>query len=292
MARDISTISQTNLWGKQSDTGMGLEPQRNDLYLVDFKTARQNVAKAANVSLAEILPQYVRSVTLPEIRTKADPVRRDSIPFQMPSWDDPLDAVKLVFLLDTHDQDDTSNVIQFLDAWLALTRAGRGSRFQGYNVNPGWMTLNANFTVDFMFSVYIYLLRGAQLTSGGFVDTSGGQQFQQFMVNANAAYRNAQKRQGLVQTGQAIPASLDTSSETAINYALQDTGAAFEQDMVMHSTYTLFNAWLGAYKISDLNATESGLVTVEATFYIDDISLDTIPPFEGEAKVTDPSSPS
>lgn len=292
MARDITTISQTNLWGKQSDTGMGLEPQRTDLYLVDFKTARQNVAKAANVSLADILPQYVRSITLPEIRTKADPVRRDSIPFQMPSWDDPLDPVKLVFLLDTHDQDDTSNVIQFLDAWLALTRVGRGSRFLGYTANPGWMTLNANYTVDFMFSVYVYLLRGAALTTGGFVDVSNGQEFQQFMVNANASYRNAQKRQGLVQTGQAIPSSLDTSSETAINYAQQDAGASFEQDMVIHSTYTLFNAWLGAYKISDLNYTESSVVTVEATFYIDDLSLDTLPEFTGDAKVTDPSSPS
>lgn len=282
MARDITTINQTNLWGKQAETGMGLEPQRSDLWFVDFKTARQNVAAATNIQLADILPQYVRSVTLPEIRTKAEPIRRDSIPYNMPSWDDPLDPVKIVFVLDTHNQDDTSNIVQFLDAWLALTRAGRGNRFNGYYATPGWMTLNSDYRVDFQFNIELYLLRGADPTQGGFFDNSQNDEFKAAMANANTTYRNLQKRAGLVQTGQAVPQSLDTSFETGITYAgIQET-AAVEADMVIHTIYNLDSAWLGAYKISDLNYTQSELVTVEATFYIDDLSTSTLPQFTGE----------
>ena len=245
MARDITTITQTNLWGKQAETGMGLEPQRTDLWFLNVENARQNVATAANIPLSPVMPQYIRSVTMPELRTKADVYRRDSVPFQMPSWDDPLDAIKIVFLLDTHDQDDTSNVVQFLDAWLALTRAGRGSRFNGYNVNPGWMTLNSDYRVDCMFDIDIWLLRGAE----------------------------------------AVPKSLDTSAETGINYSAIDEGASVEQDMVAHTIYTLESAWLGAYKISDLSYMDSVLVTVEATFYADNLSTQQIAQYTGEAKI-------
>lgn len=273
MARDVTTINQTNLWGKQSDTGLGLEPQRNDLWLVDFTSARLNVAKATGLStLTPILPQYVRSIAPPELRTKADAVRRDSIPFQMPSWDDPLDPIKIVFLMDSHEQDDICNVVNFLDAWLALTRAGHGSRWEGYNATPGWMTLNANYSVDCFFDVQLFLLRGAALNTGGF-SPSSNTALQQTMTAANAAFRSQQIANGLTQTGQAVPPSVSAGAQTPTNTAATSQGAPFEQDMVIWSIYTLHNAWLGAYKVSDLNYAESGLVTVDATFYADEVRL-------------------
>jgi len=67
MARDITTVNQTNLWGRQADSGLGLEPQRTDLYFVDFASAQKNVGAVANLKLAAILPQYVRSLSLPEL---------------------------------------------------------------------------------------------------------------------------------------------------------------------------------------------------------------------------------
>jgi hypothetical protein len=288
MARDISTINQTNLWGKQADEGLGLEPQRNDLYFVDFTSALKSVAVAANVQLAPIIPQYVRSITLPELRTKAEPVRRDSNSYNMPSWDDPLDAIKLTMVLDTKDANDKSDVIQFLDAWLALTRAGRGSRSQGYSALGNWLKLNSDFRVDFQFNVNVFLLRGANMTVGGFFNNNADDDaFRRAAVIANAAYRNSKKRSGLVQTGQPIPESLDTSVETATSYAAFDQGAAIEQDMVIHSIWVMKQAWLAAYKLSDLNYTESSLVTVEATFYADAFELSEPSQLYGEAQKVD-----
>jgi len=285
MARDISTINQTNLWGKQADSGLGYEPQRNDLYFVDFASAVKNVAAATRIQLAPIVPQYVRSVTLPELRTKADPVRRDSIPFNMPSWDDPMDAVKIVFLLDTNNQDDASAVTKFLDAWLNLTRAGRGGRSQGYSALGDWLKLNADYRVDFQFNVNLFLLRGADISVGGFVDSGGsGDDFRRFTAQANAAYRNLKKQAGLVQQGTPVPGPGDDNSfEAAVTYAQSGGDAAIEQDMVIHTTYILKNAWLAAYKISDLTYTESALVTVDATFYVDTVELSEVPQIYGEA---------
>lgn len=293
MARDISTISQTNLWGKQASEGTGLDPQRNDLYFVDFTTAQKNVMAATGLQLAPIIPQYVRSATLPELRTKAEPVRRDSIPFQMPSWDDPLDPVKIVFLYDTKGQNDSSDVARFLDAWLALTRAGRGSRAMGYSPLGNWFKLNSDYRVDFQFNIQLYLLRGQNITVGGFaVDGEpSNAEWARITALANATYRNDRKRMGLIQQGNpvALPED-DISFETAVGYSGFDPGAAYEQDMVIHTIYVLKNAWLGAYKISDLSYTDSTLVTVEATFYVDSVDMPDVPTFYGEArKIEEPS---
>lgn len=207
----ISTPKQANLWGRQSDASsdIGLEPQRVDLFYVDFTNAVKGVNAVSGQSLPPIIPQYVRSCTLPELRTKADAIRQDSVPFNMPSWDDPLDAVKIVFLLETSSQS-FSTTVALLDTWLALTRAGRGSRRFGY-YTTGWYTLNANYTVDFRFSLYLKLLRGGRVGN-----------------------------------------------------------------MTLHSVYTLKNAWLAAYKMTDYNYTDSGLVTVEATFYVDSVTTENV----------------
>lgn len=275
MALDVTTINQTNLWGKQADEAGGLEPQRSDLFLVDFKNAVKSVGAAANLpQLASIKPHYVRSIVFPEIRVKSDVVRRDSIPYNMPSWDDPLDAIKITFLLDTHDGDNKSDVVQFLNAWMALTRAGRGARFQGFNAQTGFLLLNVDYRVDFMFNINLYLLRGAANTSGGTVnngqDTAA---VAEFNARANAAYRNQRKRSGLVQQGIPMPDALDNSFESVL-YAQDSAEDTLTQDMVIHTAYILHDAWLAAYKLTDLSHADSGLVSVEATFYADSIDLE------------------
>lgn len=304
MARDISTINQTNLWGKQADEGLGLEPQRNDLYFVDFASAQKNVAAAANIQLAPIFPQYVRSITLPELRTKADPIRRDSNSYNTPSWDDPLDPIKIVFMMDTKNQDDSSDVMRFLDAWLALTRAGRGGRSQGYTPSEGWLLLNSDYRVDFQFNVNLFLLRGFAMTFGGFFDDQSNRtddQFKRVMALANIQYRNEKRRVAAMQTGSAGFSSIyeEKSFETAQGVAgglaeaegggvaTNYVGGAVEQDMVIHTVYVLKKAWLGAYKISDLNYTESSIVTVEATFYADAVEQSTTLPITGAAQKVD-----
>lgn|SRR5512143_2149174 len=283
MARDITTINQINLWGKQADAGTTLEPQRSDLWMVDFKAAVQGVGTASKVPLIPILPQYVRAITLPELRTKAEPIRRDSVPYQMPSWDDPLDPIKITFLLDTHAQEDVSNVIQFLDAWMALTRAGRGTRFLGYNVNTAWLTLNSDFRVDFQYQVDLWLLRGsASDLTGGFSTSPQSDEFKAGMANANTAFRNQKKQEGQVQQGATAVQDQQPVTQFSLSASLRSSA---NPNMTVHSIYTLVNAWLGAYKMSDLNYAQSDLVTVEATFYADDVRLDTLPQFDGEPKI-------
>jgi hypothetical protein len=278
MARDIATIKQNNLWGKAADSGLGLEPQRSDLYVLDFTTAQKGVAQASNQRLSDVLPQFVRSISPPELRTKAEPIRRDSVPFQMPSWDDPLDPIKVAFLLDTSNEDDKSAVIQFLDAWLALTRAGRGSRFQGYS-STGWLTLDANYRVNYTYNVSLFLLRGAALNFG--TGASGQDQgpLNTYLANANAMFRNAKKRLGLVQTGAPLSTADPSTANILAQLAQRQPNAAttdqLTQDVVIHSIYILSNAWLGGYKLSDFSYAESNLTTVEATFYADSMALAT-----------------
>jgi hypothetical protein len=284
MARDIATIKQNNLWGKAADNGLGLEPQRSDLYVLDFTTAQKGVAQAANQRLVDVLPQFVRSISLPELRTKADPIRRDSVPFQMPSWDDPLDAIKVVFMLDTSNEDDKSAVIQFLDAWLALTRAGRGSRFQGYAAT-GWLTLDANFRVNYAYNVNLFLLRGAAFNFGTGATGQDQSQLNTYLANANAMFRNARKRQGLVQTGNPVPSGNAGTINILSQLARQQPNTAatdqLTQDVIIHSIYVLSNAWLAAYKLSDFSYMENNLTTVEATFYAESIALEKPPKIFG-----------
>ena len=209
----LNPSNQLNRWGISG----GLEPQRADLFYVDFKTAVAGVngafANAAFKKLSPVPPQCVKSLTLPELRTKPEAVRRDSIPYQMPSWDDPLDPVKITFMLDS----ENSPVTALLDAWLALSRAGRGSRTGGYVNSNGYITLNAQYSVDFRFDIGVNLLRGSA------------------------------------------------------------TGKPDLSALVTGSSYTLKNAWLGGYRLTDLSMTESVLVAVDAVFYADDVLLGGVP---------------
>lgn len=265
MAFNITTAKQTNLWGKQSSTAadIGLEPQRNDLYIVDFTNAVKNVAVVSKQSIPPIMPQYVRSCTLPEIRTKTEPIRRDSLPYNMPSWDDPLDAVKIVFLMETSSQT-TSVVVSFLDAWLALSRAGRGGRANGYYKQLGWLTLNANYSIDFRFDVNLYLLRGATPSN-------------------NFAQSNITTVSQVTPSGIAVNAA-GNQLNASIGARLNPLGGA-SNNLVAHSTYILKNAWLAAYKMSDLNYAENGLVTVDSTFYVDSCAVDNFAFIEGQPPV-------
>ena len=254
MALNIATRKQTNLWGKQSDIAgdIGLEPQRNDLYYVDFDNALKNVAVISKQSLAPLIPQYVRSCSLPELRTKSEPIRRDSVAYNMPSWDDPLDPVKLVFMMETSSYR-SSRVTAFLDAWLVLTRAGRGSRVAGYYEPTGWLTLNSNFSIDFRFDVNLYLLRGS-FPSSDFSQSSS--------TTISPSTTSVTPSPVLItSTANQLNATLGAS----VNFQ----SGGLNSNMVLHTTYVLKNAWLGAYKVSDFNYAESNLTTVEATFYID-----------------------
>ena len=155
-------ITEINPWGKTIDA------QRSDLWQVSFITAVSAIKACAGTAktfsgLINIFEYEAQSVALPERRVKADPIRRDSRVYNMPGSDEPLDAIKMTFLLDSAASTSTSsNLLTILAAWRALVRAGRGA----VSVEDGF-TLNANYRIDYAFNVPVTLYQGGAVDGYG-----------------------------------------------------------------------------------------------------------------------------
>jgi len=168
MARIIN--DQINTWGREK----GVDAQRSDLWVIDFNHVLANLdstltdtgAMSTGVT-APYVPMklstyYAASVSMPELKVRAEPVRRDSRPYQMPSWDDPLDAIRVVFWLDCYKTGGSavnpfqSDLYQMLEAWRAVVRAGRGQMSSEYAI-----TLNENYSMNYAFDVRVNFLRGS-----------------------------------------------------------------------------------------------------------------------------------
>ena len=275
MSKNITQQNQKNLWGRQVDGAASrvLEPQRVDLFLVDLEQAAKAISNVIGESMPFMIPQFVRSVSFPEVKVRTEPYRRDSIPFNMPSWDEPVDGVKIVFLMDTYDGNNQSNVCDLLDMWVALTRAGRGSRNGGYRNNTGWFTLDASYKVACQFDINISLLRGAVTSQAQLQAASDAAA----LNNVNAALYNSyvqdyERQQAAAAAGEEPDYVLNAPGPepATVSSTLPFT------DMVEHTKWVLRQAWCAGYKLADLNYTEAGLATVEATFYPETIERETI----------------
>jgi hypothetical protein len=246
MARVID--QQTNPWGRQNQ---GIEPQRSDLWVVDLSA----VVRGLKVALAgdseelsfgierpflpTILGSYfAQSVTLPELKVRSEHIRRDSRPYQMPSWDEPCDAATMTFVLDCYrpggnnNNPYTSDIYQVLDIWRAVVRAGRDAMSSEFAI-----TLNSDYTIGYAFNIYLKLLRG---TLPSYYDSGYDADY----VGAN---------------GQPV------NQVEIIN------------DLALAKQFTLINCWLGGFKMSELNY-EGGAkaVLLTATIYIEDICQEPI----------------
>ncbi len=225
MARVIDT--QTNTWGKQQ----GVDPQRADLYVVDFTQALSGIASVVddnnvignNVSLPYVPPKlasyFVMAVNLPELRIRPEMVRRDSKPYMMPSWDEPCDAVRMTFILDCFTQGKVfdpyrSDLYQMLESWRAVVRAGRGGMSSEFAI-----ALDNNYRIDYAYDIGVNLLRP-----------------------------------DIPQVGPGT-----TSSDAVTN------------DLQFSLQLKLINCWLSSYKLSELNYEAARVLQIEATFYAEDI---------------------
>jgi hypothetical protein len=164
MSRLIDDATKRNTWGSAAGVGVNqLEPQRSDLWYVDFTNAILGVGDQLQVpSLLAVRKQLVQNVALPDTKIKAEYFRRDSLPYMMPSWDEPLEAVKMTFLLDTN-TNAVSTMQDFLSKWLELVRAGRGFRSTGYKPDGHGnspVLLDANYQSDYRFDCFLSFLRG------------------------------------------------------------------------------------------------------------------------------------
>lgn len=168
MARIID--NQINPWGRQQ----GPDLQRSDLWVIDFNQALVGLANAANSGdlmtsgldtpflPTKLATYFAKSVALPDLKVKSEPIRRDSRAYPMPSWDEPLEPVRIIFWLDSFGPGRAgvdpyrSDIYQMLNVWRAVVRAGRGSMSSEFAI-----TLDGNYSMDYAFDVRVLLMRAS-----------------------------------------------------------------------------------------------------------------------------------
>jgi hypothetical protein len=261
----ITPAKQKNVWGSQA-TGLTLEPQRSDLWMVDMDAAVNalNASWSAiypsNANLLEpLLPQFVTSVTFPNFAVKPEVYRRSSIPYNMPGFDEPIEPVKITFLLN-QDNRGVSPVYEFVTRWQALTRLGRGSRIlEGPLDNDVYPDAETEALPIFRFSFEIVHLRGAQLQT-----QNVGAELARLNESVKQAVITRRRIQDALKLGNVrsdffTASSAISSSSTRL---VESTGF-----LERACTFVVQNAWIGSFKLSDLAYKQTELVTLEATFY-------------------------
>jgi hypothetical protein len=256
MARVID--NQANLWGRS----YGAEAQRSDLWIVDFSTVLQLLnasifqgdAMSKGVAQPFIPPKlatyHLQSVTLPDLKVRSEAIRRDSRPYQTPSWDEPLEAITFSFILDCWKAGKSyavdpyrSDIYQLLDVWRAIVRAGRGGMSGEYAI-----TLDDNYRIDYKADVQLNLMRGV---SPQVIELKNAVQLT--LGAAAEVY-------GLTSTsGLDLASTLEASGNTIVN------------DLAWSMKFKLINCWLASFKLSDLNYDAAQVVKLTATLYADDI---------------------
>lgn len=260
-----------NPWGRAiangdglNPQGRGLNPQRTDLWQADLTQALAGlhaVPKMAATFDFTLEPYYLVSFSLPEQKVKAEVVRRDSRSYQMPSWDEPLEAAKIVFIFDDGDRRlqgasyAASRVLEILTAWRAVVRAGRGA--VGANSAEIAMPLDKHYRIDYRFPITLRLYRGPERVRSAPVGVAtvrpiNDGQAATFDVPVNAE-----------QSGAATQRTAKTRSQ--LPFDVNDAGLELGAGLLLE------NAWLGGFKIGDLSYEGAKVLTIEATFYIENI---------------------
>jgi hypothetical protein len=248
-------VDQTNPWGKTVDA------QRSDLWFIDFNQAlsglNQVMSSTAQLSTGLAAPYvppklahyFPSSVVLPDLKVRPDMIRRDSRPYNTPSYDEPLDAIRINFILDSNRtglpnlSPYRSDVYQMLDVWRACVRAGRGGMSTEYAI-----TLDGNYRIDYAFDVALYLLTPTIPAASG-------------IANIQTAGFTSNVKSGL------------SGIQAAINTAANQTKSGMlNGDLIISMQYRLVNCWLASFKLSDLNYEGAKVSQIEAIFYADDIA--------------------
>jgi hypothetical protein len=155
-------IDGNNLWGRS------IEPQRSDLWKVDFVHVVNGLKKQGVQDLfflpTDNLSTCVSNVSLPNMAVKPEQTRADSRPYMFPGWDDALGPTKMTFLHDINDvklEGDVhrSVIYTILSAWRAVIRSGRGAMSKEHSLD-----LPLNYKVKYGFDLPIYLIKGAGKT--------------------------------------------------------------------------------------------------------------------------------
>jgi hypothetical protein len=273
--------NQRNPWGAQAGLG-GEEAQRSDLWIVDLSSPLRGISAQLNVNMPPIPSYFAQSVSLPELRVKADQFRRDSRPYNMPGFDDPPDPVKINFILDAAEDGVSSRIYSVMDAWRSLVRAGRGAMSKESTV-----VLNENYRIDFQYNINLLLLKGgrakisqtAQSPTDALVIQQRATRLRNTNIftiqtdNTNTLQKQTPEDQTEAQRQQAQAnaqaAAAAASAALLVSNSVQLSSV--DNDLQYSGAYTLQNAWLGSFRLSDLNYGTSVITMLEATFYCEDV---------------------
>jgi hypothetical protein len=275
--------NQRNPWGAQAGLG-GEEPQRSDLWVIDLSSPLRGISTQLDVNLSPIPSYFAQSVSIPELRVKADQFRRDSRPYNMPTFDDPPDAVKINFILDASEKGVASRIYALLDAWRSLVRAGRGAMSKEVTV-----VLNENYRIDFQFNINVMLLKGGNAKISQTAQNPVDPLVQAALQSSGTPKRSnifSLRRDNTNTLQQPSPLGPSQASSQAflasVTASQASTGAALlianstqlssvDNDLQISGQYILQNAWLSAFRINDLNYANAAISVVEATFYVEDV---------------------
>lgn len=271
----VSRENQKNLWGRQAvDGDISLEPQRSDLWYVDLDGPVRGINRwfqryyLGEQLLPELSPQFVQSVSFPNFETKAESFRRANIPYNMPSWDSPLEPLKVVFLIAQSDLG-KSAVYDFITRWQGLVRLGRGSRDnQGPSLYDRWPAPDDAAVPEFRFDFIINLLRGGprQLPSRSVLveENSKAQVVQQ----QRRRLADALKVKGLFS-------GTPSSASSQANYnpvSVTPVAVIAEARLETACVFRVCRAWLSSFHISELSYTQPQLVSIETQIYAESIN--------------------
>jgi hypothetical protein len=260
---------QTNPWAR----AQGPEPQRSDLWIVDFQQVVSGLKTVTGLNrllpTSTLATYYARSVALPDLKTRAESFRRDSRPYQFPSWDEPLDAIRITFLLDCYKGGTIvspyqSDIYNILDYWRAVVRAGRGPMSNEYALR-----LDPTYRIDYAFNLSLKLLRPGMPTVNGIAANDMVPIAKQDAVETQAAASLANKLFG-GSAGVPGPAGLPPQGRFPTPVP-PPSGSSIENDLQEALALNLVNCWLATFKVGELNYDQARTVPIDATFYADNI---------------------
>jgi hypothetical protein len=240
----------------------------------------RGISTQLSITLPPIPSYFAQSVSIPELRVKPDAFRRDSRPYNMPVFDEPLDPVKIVFVLDAPLPGYVSRIYHVLDSWRKLVRAGRGSMSQEVAV-----ALNNNYRIDFQFNITVMLLRGGRAAINSALNqtdalsqtvSAAPSRPNIFTIQTNNTNTSQKQPPTTAQTAaqqQAAAANqqaaANASTALLISNAVQLSSV--DNDLQYSGAYTLQNCWLGGFRMSDFSYTTTQISTIEATLYAEDV---------------------
>lgn len=205
----------------------------------------------------EVESYYISSVKLPTVKVKADEFKRDSRPYMMPGFDEPLTEIGITFLMDSPVDSTTSKVYRFLEMWRAFVRAGRGAMGNERSVSQ----LGVNFRVNFRFPAVIYFLRGC-LNPKLITVADISNEYYGNLDDLNtqlAGLTNEEK-------SKKIGSIMQNAGVNARDYPLNN-------DLETCAVFSVERMWLSSFRISDIDYSKGNeTAKIEAAFCADSIT--------------------